>query len=131
MVRSRGAGPFNIVVIRRVPFSFSARSGVAMSISKKLLFAAGMTCLPLTLTSVAHADDLYPPKGMPLGGFRLFPTLDLLGVYDDNVYKTPDPTIGSFYFVEKPELRLASQWGRHELDLYGGVEIFEYTHTTS
>lgn len=102
-----------------------------MSISQKLLFAAGLTCLPLTLTSVAHADDLYPPKGMPVGGFRLFPTLDILGVYDDNVFKTPDPTIGSFYFVEKPELRLASQWGRHELDLYAGVEMFQYTHTTS
>ena len=108
-----------------------ARSGVAMSISRKFLFAAGLTCLPLTLTSVAQADELYPPKGMPVGGFRLFPTMDILGVYDDNVFKTPSPTIGSFYFVERPELRLASQWGRHELDLYAGTELFEYTHTTS
>jgi hypothetical protein len=102
-----------------------------MLVSRKVLFAAGLTCLPLTLTSAARADELYPPKGMPLGGFRLFPTADLLAVYDDNVFKTPSPTIGSWYFVERPELRLASQWGRHELDLYAGAELFEYTHTTS
>jgi len=77
-----------------------------------------------------NAGD-YAPKGMPVGGFRIFPTLDILGLYDDNVFKTPSPTIGSVYFVERPEVRIASQWTRNEFDVYGGTELFEYTHTTT
>jgi hypothetical protein len=73
----------------------------------------------------------YAAQGIPLGGFRLFPTADLSADWDDNVFKTEAPIINSFYFIERPELRIASQWSRHELDFYGGTEAFEYTNTPS
>ena len=82
-----------------------------------------------------YASEAYPPKGMPISSFRLFPTLDLIASWDDNVFKTDGsaaaPTIDSPYFVERPELRFESQWGRHELDVYGGSELFQYTSTES
>jgi hypothetical protein len=89
---------------------------------------AGVTALGFA-TASAFADDLYPPKGMPVGGFRIFPTLDLIGTYDDNVYKQDVHEISSVYLLERPEVRIASQWVRHELDIYGGGEFFEYTDT--
>lgn len=96
----------------------------------------------LSLPTAAFAIDVtpevapsgesdYAPKGMPVGGFRIFPTIDILGLFDDNVFKTPDHDISSFYFDERPEVRIASQWTRHELDIYGGGEFFQYTRTPS
>jgi len=57
----------------------------------------------------------YDSKGIPLGGFRLFPTLDLAASYDDNVFRLDTPQ-SDYYFTISPTLRLQSQWGRHSLE---------------
>ena len=67
----------------------------------------------------------YDAKGIPMGGFRLFPTLDLAASYDDNVFRLPFAT-SDYYFEEAPSLRLQSQWGRHFFEVYGGVDNFNY-----
>ncbi len=103
--------------------------GEGMSISRFQLIAA--TAALGFATAAAFADDVYQAKGMPVGGFRIFPTLDLVGLYDDNVYKQDQLTISSAYFIQRPEVRVASQWVRHEFDIYGGGEFFEYTDTPS
>src|SRR5215472_19129667 len=98
---------------------------------------AGATLAVLGAT--AQAQDVgggYPPpeyaaKGMPVSSFRIFPVLDLVAAWDDNVFKTQTSTIDSPYFIERPELRIESQWGRHELDVYGGSELYQYTSTES
>jgi hypothetical protein len=83
----------------------------------------------------AEEEGPYAAKGMPISSFRLFPTLDLTASWDDNVFKTDGtaatPKIDSPYFVERPELTFNSQWGRHELDVFGGSEIYQYTSTES
>lgn len=68
----------------------------------------------------------YDAKGIPLGGFRLFPVLDLEAGYDDNVFRLETPQ-SDFCFTIAPGLRLQSQWGRHFVELYSGLKHYEYT----
>ncbi len=73
----------------------------------------------------------YDAKGLPLGGFRLFPTLGLDANYDDNVYRTQTGTKSDYYFLENPAFMLQSQWSRHELDLYAGYSAYQYSSRSS
>src|SRR6202012_4164459 len=68
----------------------------------------------------------YDAKGIPLGGFRLFPTLGVTANYDDNVFRQPDGQ-SDWYFEETPELRLESQWGRHFFEVYAGADNYDYS----
>ena len=82
--------------------------------------AAGPTLVAQPLT------DTFPAKGMPLGGFRLFPTLSLSSAYDDNVFFAQTATKGDYFFNVTPYARLQSQWDRHELDVYAGANLYQY-----
>lgn len=83
----------------------------------------GMT--PQDVGVMDRARPAYDAKGIPLGGFRLFPSLDVVGTYDDNVFRLPTGQ-SDYFFVEAPTVRLTSQWGRHFFEIYGGVENYNY-----
>lgn len=72
------------------------------------------------------STDAYAAKGIPLGGFRLFPTLEVGANYDDNVYLTQTHTRDDYYFKETPQALLQSQWSRHEFDVYGAAGLYQY-----
>ena len=72
----------------------------------------------------------YTAKGLPLGGFRLYPTLGLAGGYDSNVFFTTKTT-GDEFGVITPQLDLQSQWGRGSLSVYGGAQTTFYEKDTS
>lgn len=83
----------------------------------------GMT--PEDIGVLNRARPEYDAKGIPMGGFRLFPSLDVNGTYDDNVLRVP--VASSDWLVEEaPTLRLVSQWGRHFFEIYGGVDNYNY-----
>jgi hypothetical protein len=67
----------------------------------------------------------YDPKGIPLGGFRLFPKLDASANFDDNVYKQENAQ-SDWYFLLSPAARVKSGWGRHFLEFYTGLNHFIY-----
>ncbi len=78
-----------------------------------------------------RAAENYGPDGMPLGGFRLFPTLDLQEYYDDNIYAYSSNRQDDAISVIQPELRLASNWKQNQLALYGQDSLLRYVnHTT-
>lgn len=58
--------------------------------------------------------------GMSLGAFTLYPQVDLLAGFDDNVFATPAPAIGSAFTVIRPQLELRSEWLNHYLRLLAG-----------
>jgi hypothetical protein len=58
--------------------------------------------------------------GTSLGAFTLYPQLDLLAGFDDNVFATPAPTTGSPFTVVRPQLELRSEWLNHYLRLLAG-----------
>ncbi len=84
----------------------------------------GMTSEDVGVMNRARPE--YDAKGLPLGAFRLFPTMDITGSYDDNVFKQTNG-LGDFYVVEAPTARLQSQWGRHFAELYAGLNNYNYT----
>jgi hypothetical protein len=71
----------------------------------------------------------YDAKGIPLGGFRLFPTLDLAGAYDSNVFRREDENSDGVYTIA-PTMYLKSQWGRHFLEFYAGSKSYFYSDYT-
>jgi hypothetical protein len=82
----------------------------------------------MTAQNVGVMDRPRPPydaKGIPLGGFRVYPTLDVLGTYDDNILRLSTKT-GDFYVAESPAVKLQSQWGRHFLEVYVGLNNYNY-----
>ena len=83
----------------------------------------GMT--PQDVGVMDRPRPAYDAKGIPLGGFRLFPTLDLDASYDDNVFRLATAQ-SDYFFTISPALRLQSQWGRHYLEVYGGATNYEY-----
>jgi hypothetical protein len=76
-----------------------------------------------------QARPAYDAKGIPLGAFRLFPSLDLSGSYDDNVFRLPTAE-SDYFFTVSPTLRLKSQWGEHFFEIYTGLNNYEYTKYT-
>ena len=77
-----------------------------------------------------RARPAYDAKGIPLGGFRLFPSMDVVVNYDDNVFRLPAAQ-SDYFFLEAPTLRLQSEWGRHFFEIYGGLENYNYTSFTA
>ncbi len=68
-------------------------------------------------TSTLAQDDYYDPDGIQMGGFTLYPSLRGSVGIDDNVFAQPTGEIDDIYYELSPELRLQSDWSRHELVL--------------
>ena len=64
----------------------------------------------------AHTEpeDPYAALGVRVGAFTLFPAIELIGGYDTNPAHVSGGQGASLYTVA-PELRLQSNWSRHEL----------------
>jgi hypothetical protein len=112
----------------------SVRAWIALSplVAAGVLLPLGSVAFAQTQEALAVLDrprPEYDAKGIPLGGFRLFPTLDLSTAYDDNVRRLEDGE-SDWYFEESPAFRLQSQWGRHFLELYSGANNYDYTKAT-
>ncbi|MDP2332569.1 MAG: outer membrane beta-barrel protein [Reyranella sp.] len=69
--------------------------------------------LPLPGGGSATREEL----GITMGAFTLFPSIEILGGYDSNVFATSAPTTGSLFTVIKPQLDLRSEWLNHSIRL--------------
>lgn len=69
--------------------------------------------LPLPGGGSATREEL----GITMGAFTLFPSIEILGGYDSNVFATSAPTTGSLFTVIKPQLDLRSEWLNHSVRL--------------
>src|SRR5262249_41699731 len=72
----------------------------------------------------------YAAKGLPLGAFRLFPTLDLGFDFDDNIYRTNTGEVSDTIFEFSPRAELQSNWSQHYLAVHGGLTGYEYADRT-
>ena len=66
----------------------------------------------------AHADeptDPYEPLGLRAGAFDLYPALELIGGYNNNPGAAPGGGAAAWLYTIAPELRVQSNWSRHEL----------------
>jgi hypothetical protein len=72
----------------------------------------------------------YDAKGIPLGGFRLFPSFDITGSYDDNVFRLPG-AVSDWFMTFSPSAVVRSEWGRHLLELSASADSYKYTEYDS
>jgi hypothetical protein len=68
----------------------------------------------------------FDPKGIRLGGFRLYPTLDSSVTYDSNIDRTQVAPADDAIINVAPSLRLKSQWADDMLEMYAGANSYNY-----
>ena len=84
---------------------------------------------PADRTESQREAENFDPKGVRVGSFMLFPSLELNEAFNDNVYaqtSSAGPT-ASFLQVIKPAAELRSNWTSHMLNLYVRSAIGFYT----
>jgi hypothetical protein len=68
----------------------------------------------------------YDAKGIPVGGFVLYPLLDVNETYDDNIFAADTGEVDDFETTIGPRLSLQSRWSRHSLTLNSHALIHYY-----
>jgi hypothetical protein len=88
--------------------------------------------LPPKRKAHVEPEDPYAPLGIRAGSFDLFPAVELSGGYNTNAGQSTNPQGAAFYTVA-PELRLQSNWSRHELkaELRGSYSGYSPDETPS
>ncbi|MBT8081704.1 MAG: outer membrane beta-barrel protein [Gammaproteobacteria bacterium] len=56
------------------------------------------------------------PLGIRVGGFQLFPELEIAAVQNDNIFAREDDKTSDVTYVFEPRIELTSNWSRHALD---------------
>lgn len=74
----------------------------------------------------AAEDDPFAPLGLNLGAMRLFTEIDQSLGYDTNPARTRNAGRGDTFSRTQGEIRLESDWSRHDfsLDLRGGFDAY-------
>lgn len=72
----------------------------------------------------------YDAKGVPVGGFVLYPLIDVSGNYDDNIFAEEVNEVDDYEITVGPEARLQSRWSRHALTLSGFGRIHRFIDRT-
>ena len=68
--------------------------------------------------------------GIPLGSFRLFPTLDVRVGYDSNAFATQTQQTGTAYEAIRPSLEVKSDWNNHMLN-FGAYGAFGFYNSAT
>lgn len=100
-----------------------------------------LTAALFAIPAAAHAQEPAPErgetvferdrpdfdaKGLPAGGFRIYPSLTVREAFDDNVFATDDNEEDDFITLISPEIDVVSEWSRHGLafNAYADIERF-------
>jgi hypothetical protein len=75
--------------------------------------------------------ESYEPIGVRVGGFRLFPALELAEQYDTNIFATQNRKQDDLITVIRPSLDLRSNWNNHMLNLFASGAVGLYADHTS
>ncbi len=82
---------------------------------------------PLRAQSVLqHPRPDYDPVPLTLGTFELFPSVELGGAYDSNIYATPSGEVDDGIFNLRPTLSAFSNWNRHAVSMttFGDINFY-------
>ncbi|MBV9858926.1 MAG: outer membrane beta-barrel protein [Alphaproteobacteria bacterium] len=81
---------------------------------------------PDRLSVLERPREDYDPLGVRLGHYILDPSIDVLGVYDSNIYATPRGTRSDYINSVIPALSVQTDWARHALGFKAQGEIKDY-----
>ena len=84
---------------------------------------------PDNRTPAARQAENYDPLGVRLGGFLLFPSLEVGEAYNDNVFAVSSGSgpVASFLQIISPAIELRSTWSSDMLNFYARGNIGFYT----
>jgi hypothetical protein len=68
----------------------------------------------------------YDPIGVPLGAFRMYPSIGIGLDYDSNVYRTDGGERGDLLARVRPAVRIGADWSRYALEASIEAESWEY-----
>jgi len=83
------------------------------------------------LTVVDRPRPEIDPLGVRMGGFFLFPSLELDEAYNDNIAATQSGKLSDFITIVQPTLNLRSNFGQNMLNLSAGGAFSFYADHTS
>ena len=73
----------------------------------------------------------YIAPDIPLGSFRLAPSIGMTGIYDDNIFGTQNDRVADTFLRIQPEAQLQSQWSRNSLSVDAKGTIDQYLHSST
>jgi hypothetical protein len=82
-----------------------------------------------TVAGRARAD--YDALGQRVGGFILYPDLQVQEAYNSNIFYTDTNKTRDFITTINPNLDLRSNWNQHALNMHFDANIVRYAHTSS
>jgi hypothetical protein len=115
---------------------FKLGAGCSRPIGRAFLVAGAIAAV----FGVAYAGGItvidrprpdYDAKGVPLGAFRLFPTLDLRFNTSNNVFQTETANEGDVNLEVAPAFKLASEWSQHAVEVFARLNAFRYADHSS
>lgn len=71
-------------------------------------------------------SDPYAAPGVDMGAFRLFPSIEIGGVATSNVSRVPSGKTSDIGLRLRPELKIESDWVRHQLTANASFEALRY-----
>ncbi|QTC91466.1 outer membrane beta-barrel protein [Brevundimonas goettingensis] len=84
--------------------------------------------------SVAVRDRPHPEyeaMGLPMGGFTVYPKLDIIGEYNDNVFATATGAVDDVILRLRPEIAVSTDWNRSSITAYARSTISQYAEYDS
>jgi hypothetical protein len=91
--------------------------------SLKQVLILGGVLIALIADALVYADDA---TGLHVGGFTVFPSLEVGGEYISNVYRQENNSLGDYLARVRPKVAVESGWGRHSLGLIASADIANY-----
>ena len=77
------------------------------------------------------STDPFAPNGINTGGIRLYPSLEIGGVFTSNVAQSGTNPKSDFGLRLKPSLRFESDWSRHSWTGQASAEVLRYVNDPS
>jgi hypothetical protein len=102
-----------------------------MAVRQRILAVLFGLALSYGLAGRAAAQEGTEALGTPIGGFILYPTLDIGTEYNDNIYATDHNTNDDVIFHITPAVRLQSDWDNHSLGFFASGTFDRYVDHTS
>jgi len=81
-------------------------------------------------TVTSRRRPQYDPVGIRRGSFFIYPSFEVSGLYDSNIFATPTNQKQDFIVVLSPEIEVRSNWRRHQLNFGVRADVGHYkSHT--
>jgi hypothetical protein len=84
-----------------------------------------------TVTVTERVKPELDPLGVNAGAFKILPSIDIVEIYNDNIFATSNNEKSDLITGIVPALKFKSNWNRHHIGLSGEADILRYGSNSS